>query len=84
MEKEFLSTTEAAKLLGISRVAVFKRVKSGAIKARKVGRSFIIHRNDLPLILGGALTEERKKEIEEAVKKTVREYGAALELLGKE
>jgi len=84
MNRQFLSTVEVAKILGISRIAVFKRIKAGEIKARKSGRNFVIARKDLPVILGRALTEERKKLIEAAVRKTVKEYGEALKLLGAE
>lgn len=45
--KGFYTTTELAKLLGISRIAVFNRIKKGAIKAQKIGRNFIIFKKDL-------------------------------------
>lgn len=80
--KEFLSTTELAKNLGISRIAVYKKIKKGVIKATKVGRNFIIDKKDLGEILGKELTEKQKKEIEKAVLKTVAEYGETLKLLG--
>lgn len=44
---EFLSVVQLAKILKISRVAVLKRINRGAIKAEKVGRSFIIRRKDI-------------------------------------
>jgi len=50
-KKEFLSTSQVAKLLKISRVSVLKRIWKGAIKATKVGRSFIIHRKDIGHLL---------------------------------
>ena len=84
MNKEFLSTSEVAKLLGISRVAVFKKIKSGSIKAQKIGRNFAVNKKDLPEVLGAVLREDKKREIEKAVKKTVEEYGETLKLLGKE
>ena len=37
--KKYLSTTEVAKLLEVSRVTVFNRIKSGEIKAEKIGRN---------------------------------------------
>lgn len=83
-QKEFLSTGEVAKLLGISRIAVFKKIKSGGIQAQKVGRNFVIPRKELPVLLGKALSEEKKKAIEEAVQKVVKEYGETLRLLGRE
>ncbi len=82
--KNFFSATELAKILGVSHVAVFKKIKKGEIKAMKVGRNFVIHRKDLGHILGQNLTEENKKTINAAVKKTVKEYGEALKLLGRE
>ncbi len=84
MEKEFLSTNELARILGISRVAVFKKIKSGDIKAQKVGRNFVIRKKDLGEILGTTLGEERKRLIEGAVKKTIKDYGQTLKLLGRE
>lgn len=35
-------------MLGISRVAVFKKIKKGEIKAYKVGPTFVIDRAELP------------------------------------
>ena len=84
MDKEFLSTIEIASLLGISRQAVFKKIKAGEIKAKKVGRNFVIEEKYLPEILGKTLTEAKKRAIEDAVKKTIREYGETLKLLGQE
>lgn len=84
MEQKLLSTGEVAKLLGISRVAVFKKIKSGEIRAKKVGRNFVITREDLHEAIGTVLGEAQKKLIEESVKKSVKEYGEALKLLGKE
>ncbi len=82
--KQSLSTIEVAKLLGISRVAVFNNIKAGKIKAKKIGRNFVIDKKDLPNILGEVLTENNKQEIEKVVKKTISEYGETLKLLGKE
>lgn len=83
-QKKFLSTTELAQLLGISRIAVFQKIKQGKIKATKVGRNYIINRKDLGDIFGDVLTKEKKAEIEKAVKKVVKEYGETLRLLGTE
>ena len=82
--KELITTAELAKILGISRIAVFKRIKRGQIKAIRVGRNFVIPKDSLPEILGQVLSKKNKSEIETAVKKTVREYGQTLRLLGNE
>lgn len=81
-DQGFLSTTELAKLLGISRVAVYKKVKKGEIEATRIGRNFAIDRKSLSGILGESLTNQAKRLIEKAVKKTVKEYGETLRLLG--
>lgn len=83
-DKKYISATEAAKILGISRTAVFNKIQNGDIKADKVGRNYIIAHDELNKILGLELTDEKKKEIEESVEKTIKEYGEALRLLGKE
>ncbi len=86
--KTHISVVELAKILGISRVAVFKRIKKGQIPAEKIGRSYIISTKDVNEIIQGIgskiLTEDQKEIIRRAVEKTVREYGETLRLLGKE
>ncbi|MEK9174983.1 MAG: helix-turn-helix domain-containing protein [Patescibacteria group bacterium] len=84
MNKRLFSTSEAAKILGISRIAVFKKIKSGEIKAKKTGRNFVIESNEILPSLGSVLGPQKKHQIEQSVKKTVREYGETLRLLGKE
>jgi len=83
-KKDFMTTVELAKILGISRVAVFKRIKRGQIKAIRVGKNFVIPKDSFAEILGRVLSDKSKREIEAAVKKTVKEYGQALRLLGNE
>ncbi|MDP1688703.1 MAG: helix-turn-helix domain-containing protein [bacterium] len=84
MTKEFFSTIEVAKILGVSRVAVFKKIKTGKIKAEKIGRNFVIRKENLPNVLNQFLSNEKKREIEISVKKTLKEYGQTIKLLGKE
>jgi excisionase family DNA binding protein len=84
MDKKLFSTGEAAKLLGISRIAVFKKIKKGQIKAQKIGSHFFIAKEDLSEVLGSVLAEKNKKEIKKAVDKTISDYGETLRLLGKE
>jgi len=79
--KRFFSTTELAKILGISRIAVYKKIKKGEIKAVKAGRNFIIDKKDLDGILNKELTKKDKQEIEKAVRKVVKEYSETLRLL---
>ncbi len=81
---QFLSTAELAKILGVSRVTVFQKIKKGKIEAERVGRNFIINRSSLPEILKEIVGDKDKKQIEKAIKKTVKDYGETLRLLGKE
>ena len=83
-KSDYITIPELAKILGLSRIAIFKRVKKGAIKAVKIGRNYAIPRAYIDSILGKALGDSDKKEIDMAVKKTVKEYGRTLKLLGKE
>lgn len=83
-DKDFLSTTEVAKLLGISRIAVFKKIKSGQIKARKQGRNFVIALKDLPGAFRAFVGPVQEKEIKDAINKAIRQYGEVFRLLGRE
>ena len=84
MKGKYLSISEVAKILGISRIAVYKKVKKGQIKAIRVGRAYAIAQDELVDIEGKPLSEEDKRIIKQAVKKTVKEYGEVLRLLGSE
>ena len=77
---------EIAKLMGISHVTVFKRIKKGLIIAYKPGRNYVVKGEDLEEYLypSKELTEKKKKIIEGIVKLAVKEYGEALRKLGKE
>lgn len=83
-KKDFLTTTELAELLGVSRITIFNRIKLGKIKVEKVGRIYIIPREELEVILGKTLSEEQKRTITAGVKKTIKDFGQTLEMLGKE
>lgn len=49
IEKNFYTINELAKLLGISRISVFKRVRQGSIKGQKIGRNFVILKKDIDI-----------------------------------
>lgn len=83
-ENEYVTIPELAKILGLSRIAVFKKVKKGEIKAIKIGKTYGISRKHVESLLGKVLGEDEKKEIDLAVKRTVSEYGQTLKLLGKD
>ncbi|MCI0445799.1 helix-turn-helix domain-containing protein [bacterium] len=84
MEKDFYSTNEVAKIVGLSRQAICKRIKAGTIKANKVGKNLIIRRAELPKILNQIVSDSSKNQISVTVKRLVDEYGEILKLLDKE
>lgn len=83
-KKELLSTAEVAQILGISRIAVFKKIKSGEIKAERIGRGFVVRKADILEIAGQVLGEEKKRAIERTIDKTLTDYGEAIRRLGAE
>jgi len=74
--KDIFSTTQVATILGISRIAVFKNIKSGKIRGQKIGRNYIIKKEDLiEDILRDALplnaSDEEKAQAEEEIRKSL-------------
>jgi len=65
-------------------VAIFKKIKSGQIKAHKAGRNYLIARGEIETILGDNLSDHKKDEIDIAVTRVLKEYGQTIKLLGKE
>ena len=41
------SAPEFARLVGVSRIAVFKWIKSGKLTAKKIGRNYVIESSDI-------------------------------------
>ncbi len=82
--KPFISVADLARQMGISRIAVFKKIKNGNIDAQKIGRNYIISKREAERVLGIILGRKEKEFLTKAVKKTVKEYGPALFRLGKE
>ena len=84
VKKKQYSIPEVARMLGISRVALYKKVKKGQISATKVGRTYVISDRNVSQILGREMSPESKKRVDTAVKKAVRDYGDVLKKLSKE
>ena len=85
---EYISIPQLAKILGISRIAVYKKVKREEIKAVRIRRNFAISKESLKDVLGdfagSPLKECQKRKIEKVVKRTFKEYDDTLRLLGSE
>ena len=84
MSDTYISIPQLAKILGLSRIAVYHRVKKGQIKAVKIGRNYAIPEKYVRAILGKDLDAERKKIFDGALRKTIKDYGETLRLLGNE
>ncbi len=82
--KKIYTVKEVADLLGISRITVFRWIKSGKLKANMVGGSYVISVENLPHHLMGGLPEEGKAEIRKAVALALKEYGETFRALAKE
>ena len=83
VHEKYITIPELAKLLGVSRIAIYKRVKKGQIPAEKIGKTYVITYRTIADILGKEVTSRGKKRIDAAVRKTVQEYGEVLKQLAK-
>lgn len=84
VKQKYITIPELAKLMGLSRIEVYRKVKKGQIPAIKIGRNYAISDRDINHILGKEMSDKEKKRVDAAVRKTVREYGEVLKKLGKE
>lgn len=78
----YISIPRLAQILGISRIAVYRKVKKGQIEAVRIGRNYAIPGRVVASLLGKELTPEDKRSIDRAVRRTVKEYGEVLIKLG--
>ncbi len=84
VNQKYITIPQLAKLLGLSRIEVYRKVRKGQIKAEKIGHIYVIKDKEVAYILGKKLTAKDKGQIEKAVKKAVKEYGEVLRKLGEE
>jgi len=83
-KQKYITVPQLAKLLGLSRIEVYRKVRKGQIKAERIGRIYVITDKEVDHILKGEPTAKDKGQIEKAVKKVVKEYGEVLRKLGGE
>lgn len=81
---KYYTIPEAAKILNKSRIAVYKQVKSGKIKAVRVGRNYAVPAGSLPFALHKELRVQDKKRLDAGIKRVIHEYSETLRLLGRE
>jgi len=79
-----MTTSQLAREMGVSRVTVYNKVKSGQIPAARVGRNYVISARTAKRVLQMELTVADKRRITDAVERTVAQYGELLKCLGAE
>jgi len=79
---KYITIPQLAKMMGVSRVTIYRKVKAGEIPAIKVGHAYVISDKEIYKILGKELSKTDKNRISKAVRKTIKEYGEVLRLLG--
>jgi len=84
LKNRYLTIPQVAGILGISRIAVYKKVKLGRIESIRIGRNFVIPQKVVVQILKAVPSKKDKTRIDDAITKIVKEYGEVLKLLGKE
>lgn len=81
----FLSTSQVAELLNVSRITIFRWIKEGTLKAHKVGRNYVVSQEEFRKHVGKQpLSEDEKNNIEKLVEKVVTDYGETIRMLGSE
>lgn len=78
--KEFYTTSELAKIIGLSRSQVFRKIQNGEIPSEKVGRINLVPRLFVDEFLG-RVAQKDELNITRAVKKTMGEYGEVIKML---
>jgi len=84
VKRRHITIPQLAEMLGLSRIAVYRKVKKGQIPATKVGRCYVISDRYINSILGKQVSSKDKGRIEAAVRKMVQEYGDVLKWRSKE
>ena len=83
-KQTYITIPQLAKLLGLSRIEVYRKVRKGQIPAIRIGRNYAISDRDVASVLGHKMSSKNKRQVSLAVKKAVREYGEVLKRLSKE
>jgi excisionase family DNA binding protein len=80
--EEYVTIPQLAKILGVSRITIYNKVKKGEIEAIRIGRIYAIPKKYVYEILGESLSPKTINLIDQAVTRTIQEYGEVLIKLG--
>jgi excisionase family DNA binding protein len=84
MTGEFVTIPQLANEMGLSRIAVYKKVKSGQIPATRIGRNYCISSETANALLQQTTSRQDLEWIDAAVEKVVGKYGVVLKWLSAE
>ncbi len=66
-QTKYITTSDLARLLGITRVAIFKKIKSGELKAIQFGRNYVIEKVSLPQEIKQQLKKGEKTAVQKVL-----------------
>ena len=78
---KYLSITDLAQIMGLSRVQVFRKIKAKQIPAEKIGNFYVIPR-DYAASITGEMTKKDERTIKKGVARVIKEYGEVIKKLG--
>jgi excisionase family DNA binding protein len=81
--KKYYTVTEAAKLLGVTRQAIHKRIKKGDLSHLRMGNQYLIPAKTFNYITKRS-SRSKMLLVDKAVAKTVKEYSETLKLMAAE
>ncbi len=84
MQSVWFSIPQLAKELGISRIAVYRKVKDGRIPAVRIGRNYAISVNTAQALIKERNAKNSREWLDHAVKRVVAEYGVVLQWLSRQ
>ena len=83
--QNYFSTSEAAIILNVTRITIFRWIKDGSILANKIGRNYVIpHEEIIKHLDNRPLSIEDKEEIKGLVDRMIKDYGETIRMLGRE
>ena len=83
-KNKYFTVIQVAKMMGITRGAIYKQISKGQIYAENTNGHLFIPAHEIDELVPKKLTDKIKADIEKGVVKVVREYGETLRMLGKE
>lgn len=84
VKSSHITIPQLAQMLGISRIAVYRKVKAGQIPATKIGRTYVIADRTVNEVLQKVMRPRDKQRVDRAIRRAVRDYGDVLKRLARE